>query len=179
MSTNYYFMQFYRRDIYSRFDLSNEIDIINCNSHKILFHIFNIFMTTSFSLDCSFFYLTFFLLSSSIFTFLFFTLSFLFFLFYSVLFFLTLSLYLSFPFPRSSTSSSSFFASSTSSLFVPSGTICSNNGDCKYRDPSRNVLPVCSILDITCTASCVCHPDFGGADCSLDSASFSIREFQR
>ena len=55
------------------------------------------------------------------------------------------------------------------------GSICSQNGNCGYFDPSGNSLPACSILDVTCSALCTCYSGYGGKDCSLSSASLTAR----
>ena len=61
-------------------------------------------------------------------------------------------------------------------LLTFSVSICSNRGECKYVDPSSNVLSMCTIFDVTCTASCICKPGFGGADCSLSTAVLNNRD---
>ena len=55
------------------------------------------------------------------------------------------------------------------------GSICSQNGNCGYFDPSGNSLPACSILNITCSVLCTCYSGYGGKDCSLSSASLTAR----
>ena len=47
---------------------------------------------------------------------------------------------------------------------------------CTYRDPSWNTLQTCTILDHSCTATCVCNDDFGGHDCSLTAADLAARD---
>ena len=60
-------------------------------------------------------------------------------------------------------------------LLHTSGSVCSENGACRYSDPSGNMLPSCTISDVHCLAMCVCSNGYGGKDCSLDAASLTAR----
>jgi hypothetical protein len=44
---------------------------------------------------------------------------------------------------------------------------CSGTGRCEYIDTGNNVLSSCSILDVDCSAVCLCDSGFHGQDCSL------------
>ena len=59
------------------------------------------------------------------------------------------------------------------------GTVCSGKGTCRYSDPSGNRLYNCTILDVTCTASCVCNSGLGGSDCSMNTVSLTARDSVR
>ena len=52
-----------------------------------------------------------------------------------------------------------------SSIF---GTVCSGKGSCRSLDPSGNILKNCTIINTSCTTSCLCDRGYGGADCSLN-----------
>ena len=67
----------------------------------------------------------------------------------------------------------------SSTVLYSSGSVCSGNGACKYLDPSGNVLSSCSILDVTCTAACVCSDTYGGKDCSLKSSVLGRKDSMR
>ena len=62
---------------------------------------------------------------------------------------------------------------------LSTGTACSGNGACTYLDPSGSVLLGCTILNVTCTATCACNTGFGGKDCSLTSTALSTRDSLR
>ena len=55
-----------------------------------------------------------------------------------------------------------------SSLLFPD-TVCSDHGQCIYRDPSGNFVDSCTMTDI-CSALCECKTGYGGRDCSLSAA---------
>lgn len=57
--------------------------------------------------------------------------------------------------------------------------MCSQNGACSYSDPSGNSLFSCTIVDVTCTASCVCNSGYGGNDCSLTDTVLTARDALR
>ena len=56
------------------------------------------------------------------------------------------------------------------------GTACSGNGVCGYSDPSGGILLGCTILNVTCSATCACNTGFGGMDCSLNAAALTTRD---
>ena len=55
------------------------------------------------------------------------------------------------------------------------GTVCSGHGTCIYSDSSGNTVQNCTIIDQHCSALCSCRGGYGGADCSLDTASLAGR----
>jgi hypothetical protein len=59
------------------------------------------------------------------------------------------------------------------------GTICSEQGTCFYSDPSGNALKNCTIINTSCTASCVCNKNFGGKDCSLSAEELNRKDSAR
>ena len=59
------------------------------------------------------------------------------------------------------------------------GTVCSGNGACKYFGPSGSTRFNCTILDVTCTASCACRATHGGRDCHLSTAALTGRDLIR
>lgn len=54
---------------------------------------------------------------------------------------------------------------------------CSGNGKCIYTDPSGNPLVSCTILDITCVASCKCNAGSGKSVHPPQSQSVLIKNF--
>ena len=71
---------------------------------------------------------------------------------------------------------STFFSNAS---YSSPGSTCSGNGACRYSDPSGNLLHNCTILDVRCTASCSCEPQFGGNDCSLSISGLTARDSLR
>ena len=67
----------------------------------------------------------------------------------------------------------------TSLHFTCAGSVCSGNGACRHTDPSGNALTSCTMSDVHCSAVCVCGSGYGGRDCSLDAASFAVRNAVR
>ena len=59
------------------------------------------------------------------------------------------------------------------------GATCSSYGTCKLTDLSGNVVPVCTVVDTTCTAICQCQSGYGGIDCSLGPQQLAARSLAR
>jgi hypothetical protein len=57
--------------------------------------------------------------------------------------------------------------------------ICSGHGDCVFEDVSGNVVENCTVVDMGCTAVCVCTDGYGGADCSLNSTQLQSNQEMR
>ena len=67
----------------------------------------------------------------------------------------------------------------TCSTNIP-GQPCSGNGVCKFFDNSGNPFAgSCSILNVFCSAKCLCQAGFGGADCSLAPSALSAQSSAR
>ena len=59
------------------------------------------------------------------------------------------------------------------------GSDCSTYGTCKLTDLSGNIVPVCTVVDTTCTAICHCDSGYGAIDCSLGPNQLAVRSAAR
>ena len=59
------------------------------------------------------------------------------------------------------------------------GSTCSQNGACRYTDPSGNIFASCKMSDVHCTAICQCNTGYGGRACSLSTTSLNAKSSLR
>ena len=90
---------------------------------------------------------------------------------YLILPYLTLS-YLTLPYLTSPYLTSSYLILP----YLTLGTVCSGQGLCRYVQSSGTVSSLCTIMDTTCSAICVCKPGHGGQDCSMSTADVMSKD---